>query len=223
MIIDPFYYQDMAGPADIEDPPTRRYRSPLRESRARETRDRVVAAATEQFLTNGWAGTGMREVARTAGVSVETVYSHFPSKRALLDAVIDISVVGDEQPVPLADRPEFAALGSGRRSERIAAAARLLAAVHVRTAGFAKVVREAAPRDEQIAVVLRATRRRQRDDIDAAAALIVGRSLTPAEVDELWVTCSPEVYLLFAEDAGWTDEQYEHWAATTLARLLPRS
>jgi len=31
------------------------------------------------------------------------------------------------------------------------------------------------------------------------------------------------VYLLFAEDAGWTDEQYEHWAATTLARLLPRS
>ena len=223
MITSPFYYHDMAGPADTEDPPTRRYRSPLRESRARETRDRVVAAATEQFLTNGWAGTGMREVARTAGVSVETVYSHFPSKRALLDAVIDISVVGDEQPVPLADRPEFAALGSGRRSERIAAAARLLAAVHVRTAGFAKVVREAAPGDGQIAEVLRATRGRQRNDIDAAATLIVGRSLTPTEVDELWVTCSPEVYLLFAEDAGWTDEQYEHWAATTLARLLPRS
>jgi len=223
VITGPFYYHDMAGPADTEDPPTRRYRSPLRESRARETRDRVVAAATEQFLTNGWAGTGMREVARTAGVSVETVYSHFPSKRALLDAVIDISVVGDEQPVPLADRPEFAALGSGRRSERIAAAARLLAAVHVRTAGFAKVVREAAPSDEQIAVVLRATRRRQRDDIDAAAALIVGRSLTPAEVDQLWVTCSPEVYLLFVEDAGWTTEQFEQWAATTLARLLPRT
>ncbi len=47
--------------------------------------------------------------------------------------------------------------------------------------------------------------------------------LGPTEVDELWVTCSPEVYLLFAEDAGWTDEQYEHWAATTLARLLPRT
>ena len=211
----------MAGTAGAQESSSRRYRSPLREGRARETRDKVVAAAAEQFLANGWAGTGMRGIAQSAGVAVETVYSHFPSKRALLDAVIDISVVGDDHPVALADRPEFAALGTGQRSDRIAAAAHLLALVQDRTSRFARVVREAAPSDEQIHEVLRATRRRQRRDIDAAAALVVGRPLAASEVDELWVLFSPDVYLMFIEEGGWTTDRYESWAAATLSRILP--
>lgn len=201
----------------------RTYRSPLRERRSRETRDAILAAAAEQFLSNGWAGTGMRGIAREAGVAVETVYSHFPSKRALLDAVIDFSVVGDERPVPLADRPEFAALGSGQRSDRVAAAARLLTVVHRRTSGLARVVREAAPSDDGILEALRATRQRQRQDIDAAAALIVGRQLSPTEVDELWVLLSPEVFLMFVDEAGWTTDQYQSWAEATIARAVPGS
>lgn len=211
----------MAGAAGAEQTTGRRYESPLRERRARETRDAVLAAATEQFLTKGWAGTGMRGIAAAAGVAVETVYSHFPSKRALFDAVVDISVVGDEEPVPLADRPEFTDLGTGRRSDRIAAAARLLTVVHGRTSGFAKVLREAASGDEQIDEVLRATRRRQRRDIDAATALIVGRPVASATVDELWVVLSADTYLMFLEEAGWTPDQYEAWAAATIDHLLP--
>ena len=127
----------------------------------------------------------MRSIAQAAGVAVETVYSHLPSKRALLDAVVDVSVVGDEQPVAFADRPEFAALGTGPRHDRITAAAQLLTAVQIRTSKFAKVIREAAPSDEQISEVLHVTRQRQRRDIDTAATLIVGRHLSHAEVDEL--------------------------------------
>lgn len=213
----------MAKAAGSTGSSVRAYRSPLRERRARETRDAVLAAAAEQFLANGWAGTGMRGIARAAGVAVETVYSYFPSKRALLDAVVDISVVGDEQPVPLADRPEFAALGSGRRSDRVAAAARLLTVVHRRTSGLARVVREAAPSDEGILEVLRATRQRQRQDIDAAATLIVGRQLPSAAVDELWVLLSPDVFLMFVDESRWTTDQYQSWAEATIARALPRS
>ncbi|MGE0000418.1 MAG: helix-turn-helix domain-containing protein, partial [Ilumatobacteraceae bacterium] len=66
----------------------RRYDSPLRAKRALETRAGLLDAATALFVSQGWARTGMRDVAQLAGVAVETVYSHFPSKRALLDAVV---------------------------------------------------------------------------------------------------------------------------------------
>ena len=52
----------------------RRYRSRLREQQAEQTRRAVVQAAHDLFVANGWAATGMREVATTAGVALETVY-----------------------------------------------------------------------------------------------------------------------------------------------------
>jgi AcrR family transcriptional regulator len=165
----------------------------------------------------------MREIAAEAGVATETLYAHFSSKRRLLEAVIDIAVVGDTATVPVAQRPEFAALGHGSRGERLTAAAHLLATIHERTAAFAKVIREAAPADEQIADVLRATRERQRQDVAAGFALIADRPPTPAERDGLWAVLSPDVYLLLAEESGWSVQQYETWLEDTLERLIPRS
>lgn len=99
-------------------------------------------AAHELFVTKGWAGTGMREMAAAAGVAIETVYSHFTSKRGLLRAVVDGAVTGDEAPVPLAERPEFLALGRGQRAERVRAAARMLAAVQERTGPIFRLLHE---------------------------------------------------------------------------------
>ena len=104
----------------------RRYASPIRAKRAMETRAALMSAAAELFTTKGWAATGMRDVADAAGVAIETVYSHFASKRALLQAVIDVAVVGDEQSLAVAERDEFAAIGRGRRSARVGAAAALV-------------------------------------------------------------------------------------------------
>ncbi len=55
----------------------------------------------------------MRDIATPAGVSVETVYAHFGSKIDLFNTVLDVAVVGDDDPVALVDRPEFAALSTG--------------------------------------------------------------------------------------------------------------
>jgi AcrR family transcriptional regulator len=204
-------------------PSQRRYRSPLRERRAAETRDALLAAARNLFVTNGWVATGMREVAAEAGVATETAYAYFSSKRGLLQAVMDVAVVGDDRPVAVAERPEFAAMGRGRHAERTGAAARLLTGIHGRTAGVAKVIREAAASDDEIADVLRATRERQRRDVAAAAGLIMGRAATVVERDGVWAITSPEIYLLLVEESGWTPEQYEAWMAETLERLVPRS
>lgn len=202
---------------------TRRYRSELREQQTATTRRAVVDAARDLFVANGWAGTGMREVATAAGVALETVYAHFSSKRGLLRAVADAAVVGDDAPVPLAERDEFLAIGRGRRSERVRAAARLLTAVHTRTAAVGMLLRQAAPADAEIAEMLQATRERQRIDVARAVELMVGRAPTPTEVDGVWAITSPEVYLLLVEESGWTPQAYEAWMATIFERVVPRS
>ena len=213
----------MAGASTGEVGGRRRYRSQLRDQRAEETRRAVVDAARELFVANGWTATGMRQVAAAAGVALETVYSHFSSKRGLLRAVADAAVVGDDAPVPLAERDEFRAIGQGRRSARIEAAARLLSAVQLRTASVAVLLRRAAPEDSEIAEMLRSTRENQRSDVSLALELIVGRPPTTSERDGVWAIASPEVYLLLVEESGWTPEQYEKWIAEALERIVPRS
>ena len=183
----------------------------------------MLDAARELFVANGWAATGMRDVAAAAGVALETVYSHFSSKRGLLRAVTDIAVVGDDVAIPLAERAEFRAIGEGRRPARVRAAARLLTAVQMRTAAVATLLRQAAPADEEIADMLRSTRERQRTNVAQALELVIGRPPTTAERDGVWAVTSPEVYLLLVEESGWTPEQYESWMAHTLDRVIPRS
>ena len=129
----------------------RRYESPQRLQHTAQTRAAVLEAATELFGENGWAGTGMRDVARLAGVAVETVYSNFGSKPELLLAAIDVAVVGDSQPIPLDERPEFAGLGRGSLAARAGAAARLVRQIHERTYGIGKALREAAASDPDLA------------------------------------------------------------------------
>lgn len=201
----------------------RSYRSRLREQQAEQTKRAVVQAAHELFVADGWAATGMREVAATAGVALVTVYSHFSSKRGLLRAVADAAAAGDDAPVPLAQRPEFLAMGRGRRPERVQAAARLATAVALRTAAVAKLLREAAPADDEIAEMLQSTRDRQRRDVATGLELILGRPPTAAERDGVWPIVSPEVYLLLVEECGWVPEQYEAWLAATFELVIPRS
>jgi AcrR family transcriptional regulator len=201
----------------------RRYRSQLREQQALATKRAVVDAARALFIANGWAATGMRDVAAAAGVAVETVYAHFSSKRGLLRAVTDAAAVGDDAPVPLAERTDFLAIGQGSRRARTRAAARVLTAVHVRTAALAVLLRQAAPADDEIAEVLRSTRERQRVDVASAIELVIGRAPTRRECDGVWAVASPELYLLLVEESGWTPEEYEAWIAETLERVIPRS
>jgi AcrR family transcriptional regulator len=208
-----------AGEATV----ARRYRSRLREHQTAATRGAVLDAARELFVANGWAGTGMRDVAAAAGVALETVYSHFSSKRGLLQAVADTAVVGDDASEPLAQRAEFLAIGVGRRPRRVRAAAQLLTAVQSRTAGIAKLLRQAAAVDGEITAMLQATRERQRSDVSSALELIIGRVPTTSERDGVWAITSPEVYLLLVEGSGWTLQQYEGWIAETLERITPRS
>ena len=198
----------------------RAYRSPRREQQAAETRAAVIATAAVLFGERGWAATGMRDVARAAGISVETVYAHFRSKGDLLLAAVDVAVVGDAEPTPLDRRAEFASLGRGDRSQRARAGARLVTGIHQRTAGVLLALREAAASDVELAHWRRAAEQRRRINVEQAAALLSGRAVTSDECDGLWAVVAVEVYQLLTEQRGWSPEQYETWLAGVIVRLL---
>jgi len=199
----------------------RPYRSPRRELQAAETRAMVLAAAARLFGERGWAATGMRDVARAAGVSVETVYASYRSKSDLLMAAIDVAVVGDAAPVPLDQRPEFAALGSGTRRQRARATAGLVTDINQRTAGVVLALREAAASDADLAERRRQREQQRRVNVEQGAALVAGRAVTAEEVDGLWAVVAVEVYQMLTELRGWTPRQYENWLADVIERLLP--
>jgi AcrR family transcriptional regulator len=193
----------------------------LREQRAGQTRTAVIAAATSLFSEKGWAATGMRDVAGAAGVAIETVYASFRSKSELLTACIDLAVVADDRPAPLADRPAFVALGRGSRAQRTRAAARLVTDIHHRTAGLILALREAAASDPGLAQWRHAAEGHRRADVEQAAALIAGRPVTREECDGLWAITAVEVYELLTGLRGWTPKQYQLWLAGVINYLLP--
>lgn len=60
-----------------------------RAARTRETEDRILAAALQSFGGKGFEATSLDQVAAELGVTKQTILYHYPSKAALLDAVID--------------------------------------------------------------------------------------------------------------------------------------
>ncbi|HKY76480.1 MAG TPA: helix-turn-helix domain-containing protein, partial [Acidimicrobiia bacterium] len=89
-------------------PVKRAYDTRRRQAQARETQAHIADAARELFIERGWATTSIRDIAERAGVSVQTIYNAFEGgKAAIFHRVMDIVVVGDDEPVAMAERPEY--------------------------------------------------------------------------------------------------------------------
>jgi AcrR family transcriptional regulator len=100
---------------------TRRYDSATRLAKARMTRLRILETARGLFLEGGYVGTTLDTVAARAGVSPQTVYNLVGGKATLFKTVYDVTLAGDDEPVPLAQRPEFQRIrGAGTAREAVA-------------------------------------------------------------------------------------------------------
>ena len=201
--------------------PRRTYDSSRRKAMAADNRAAVFAAARELFVTRGWSATGMRDVARTAKVSVETVYATAGSKSELLLRVIDIGIVGDEDPVPLAERPEFGALGEGDRAQRVAAVGRLITESNRRIAALNRTFSHAAAGDADLAVRWHEYEATQRAQYALGTRMVLGRKPRQDVVDGIWALGSAGVYLQLTETAGWSPEKYRTWLVERIEQLLP--
>lgn len=196
------------------------YHSPLRARQAAETRETVLGAATRLFTERGWAGTTLAAVAGEAGTAVETVYSAFGSKSGLLIAAIDVAIVGDDDEEPMVERPEFARLGVGQRSARLALAARIITRALVGAVPLMGALREAAANDAAANTRWQAYETDRHTVIAAGLQLICGNEAPQVLVDSMWALASPEVFTKLTTERGWQVEHYEGWLVETASALL---
>lgn len=196
----------------------RSYDNSRREAGARETRRRIVAAARDLFVEFGYPTTTFAAIADEAGVSVQTVYAHFPSKRDLLKDVIDQAVAGDDEPVAIPDRPEVAEIlaePSPERKLRLHAAHAV--AISQRSTKVDQMLRSAAAADPEAAELWRhGARGRQVGMAQFAAHLSECGHLreglsTQRAADRLAVLIDPELYRLAVGTKGWTPQEHEEW------------
>jgi AcrR family transcriptional regulator len=188
-----------------------RYHSPLRARQAAQTRRAVLAAAARLFCQRGWAGTTMAAVAAEAGTAVETVYAGSKSKSRLLTDAIDAALVGDDEPVALTERAEFARLGVGARQERMGRAAHLIALTHRRSVPLLRTLQEAAASDPGASTRWEKYEADRRTVISLGLRLVTGDEAPAAVVDAIWALASPEVYHKLVVERGWKESAYEQW------------
>ena len=208
--------------------PRRRYDNRRRAEQALQARGRILDAAYELFLDRGYPGTTMAGVAEAAGVSVETVYKSFGTKAALAKQVWDVTLVGDDQPVPLAERAEFTAITAEPDPRRMLAGYVALGRVLLERLGpLLGVIIEGAQAGDPELRELVATIDRER--LTGAAGFVANLAergllrdgLDPeAARDVLWTLISPEVYRMLVDGRGWSLDQWEQWLAASLADAL---
>lgn len=194
----------------------RTYRSPVRLERAAATRKSVLDAAQSLFLQGGYLGTTARDIANTAGVSVDTVYASVGRKREVMLALLERAISGAEEAVPPDERmyvQEIAAAPTARA--KIEIYARALRELIPRMAPLVAVLKQASSADAECAQVWKGISERRAMNMRRFAA-----ELTVDEVADLvWSTNAPEYYLLLLE-RGWTPERYERLLVDVWTRTL---
>jgi AcrR family transcriptional regulator len=66
-----------------------RPRQAVRQQVLSETRQRLLDAAAVEFARRGYVGANVNRISQAAGFAKGTIYNYFPSKRALMLALID--------------------------------------------------------------------------------------------------------------------------------------
>jgi AcrR family transcriptional regulator len=207
----------------------RRYDSPRRREQAAATRQAILEAAERLFAERGYVGTSVAEIAQAAGVALKTVYAVFGTKANVLRGLWNLRMRGDEEPVPMAERPWFREIiDEPDPRRRLALVARNARIVRERTGTVTEIVRHAAPADEQIAELWD---RFQREFYELGMRGITDTLerdgvLSPdldTATDILWTLNHPDVYLLLVRQRGWNPEAYERWLADTLCKELLNS
>ena len=91
----------------------RGYDSPRRREQAAETRRKILDAAAELFARDGYAAVAVPAIADRAGVALKTVYLAFGTKAGVLHGLWDVRLGGDDQPIPVTERPWYRQLLEG--------------------------------------------------------------------------------------------------------------
>jgi AcrR family transcriptional regulator len=206
---------------------SRRYDATRRREQAAATRRQILEAAQRLFERDGYAATSMAAIADEAGVALKTVYLAVESKSGLLRAIWNLRLRGDEEPAPVAERPWYREVLEEPDPERqLRLNAHNAAAVKRRIGALLAVIRDAAPSDPDVGALWGRIQsdfyENQRAIVESVAAKGALRGgLDPGRAaDIVWTLNHPSVYLLLANERGWSMDEYERWLADAFCSQL---
>ncbi len=198
----------------------------LREAQIAQTEERIIAAATELFLENGYVPTTLEAVAKRAEVGARTVYVRFGTKAALLKRVVDVAIVGDTQPVDVLGRDwAQAGMAAPTAAERIAASAAIGRQIMQRTGALFAVAQQAAAVEPLIAEFWQQGREQSRQAQAMFWTRMADDGLLDPAIDLDWLIdtaallAAAETYLLITRMTSWDLDTYQNWLAATFTRL----
>jgi AcrR family transcriptional regulator len=195
----------------------------LRERRAQLTRDEILRAARRLFAERGYARTSVRDIAREAGVSAQTVYDSVGSKQALVARLNDL--IDSEAGIAAIVR---AAAESGDPRELAATPARITRAILERCGDIVHALVTGAASEPELEAALAEGRRRHVEGARRVVGVLAkSGALAPGvepeqALDTLAAISDIKFALLLRDDYGWTADQVERWIAVTSRTLLLR-
>lgn len=200
---------------------SRIYHSPFRERQATETRRAIADAAEQLICTSGYAKTTISAIAREAGVSCQTVYAVFGSKKGILRELFDRVIMVERYRVI-----HEQAMTAEDPRKALAYVVSIMRQIFESCRTMHAVVRGSTSVSPELAQVVQEQEQRRRDcqqpfierlhelgklrpDLDLDSAL-----------DVFWCLSSRDSYRLLVEGRQWSPERYENWLVDVMAKAL---
>lgn len=187
----------------------------------------MLDRARELFVNVGYAATTMDQIAGEADVAVQTLYYTFRTKGQLLREVVESTAAGEDDPVPVPERPWMQELLSASSAQRVLAlAVEHGTDIYDRVAPLWPALIAAAAADAELdrywQGITAGRRAGQRRIVARLAELEALREDLDVDraTDLVVVLFGHDVYRGLVRDAGWPVVAYKAWLFTTLVRQL---
>jgi len=196
-------------------------RPTLRARQAQLTQTEILSAARRLFAEHGYTRTSVRDIAKAAGVSAQTVYDSIGSKQAVVARLNDLidAEAGIGQIVG-------AAFASDDPAEMAATSGRVTRSILEHCGDIVTALVTGSSAEPELAAALAEGHRRH----VAGARSIIDRlnemkALAPgtdpdAAVDTLAAVSDVQFALLLRDDYAWSFDRIEAWITTTSRTLL---
>ena len=200
---------------------------PTRRDRARATRLRITKVAYALFCERGYAGTTMVDIAKAAGVAVQTVYFTFHTKSELLSRTYDFAVLGEEEPLPPEQQPWYARMTAEPDvSKALRHMVEGVGVILTRATPLDTVARASAESDPDSARVRAFHERWRAEGYRATLEILLSKSALRDGIaleratQLLLLYVGPDIYRVLVRDYAWTHDAWIEWTARTVAEQL---
>jgi AcrR family transcriptional regulator len=209
-----------------DDVKRRSYDASGRRARSAETRQRIIDAARQLILADGYRATTIAAVAARSGVNVDTVYELVGRKPVLLRELIEQAISGTDHAVAAQERDYVQAItAEPDPAHKLVIYARAVRRIQERMAPLLLAVRDASSTEPEAEEVWQEISERRAAnmrllirDIRDAGGLRAGLSVNEA-ADVMWALNSSEIYILLITERGWSPRRFERWLSEAWCRL----